>query len=198
MKISDILGFKYNGLEAIEAKLNGAVIWSKPSSEIEFSSCPFPRSWQAVDSADPKEYTSTNEYGTWKISCSKYSTTTQAVNKAFDGSDSTRFISSTLESSSSNASIIIECPVMIKPSEIYIKAMYAGSNSDVYGYNPETSSWENLLEFSEDSSSTGMQETITTENFYSKFRIRCYRYSSSHTAASLYEFQITKGTIKEA
>lgn len=193
MKITDILGLKHNGLEAIEAKLNGILIWkSENYVDIEFTTSLFPTSWTEVTTGT--NYTATDDYGTWEISCSGYDF---SVVNAFDGDEGTRWRSPSLSSNTANATVEINCPVKIKPQHIYGRFGIIGSNSVIQGYNEGTGSWETLCEIPRgQSSQLFVDEDITTENYYYKFRALTYRYSSSYKQPSVYEFQITSGTIR--
>lgn len=199
MKISDILGFKCNGLEAIEAKLNGNVIWkSEEESLIEFTVCPFPTSWTQV--TQYLEFTASNDYGIWNIETDGYGSSTYRLYNLFDRDISTYFRTKTLASDAETSIIDIICPKLICPQKIYIKYSRT-KNASIQGFNPSTNEWEVLKTLSY-SSTSDSEETIelTTETFYSKFRIETYRYGGSGVTrnAEFFEFQIQSGLMKEA
>ncbi len=183
----------------IEDKL---VYKSGPSyKDTEFASSPFPTSW--VKGTDNNNYSATNEYGEWKITSSSYASSSNTVNTAFDRNENSCWVCNTLSSDTAQFIVEISCPVLIKPNKIYHKTGYHGnaSNTSYYskiqGYNPETNSWETFATFNNSVSSSVSTTTVTKENFYSKFRIIGYRYSSTYKQPRVYELQITSGTIRQ-
>lgn len=186
MKISDILGFKHNGLEAIEAKLNGSVVWGKVSPEIAFTSSPFPTSWNTSGKA-------TNDWGQWVIDGDGVN-----IKYAFDNSNSTMFETESISSNTTTATIEISCPCLIKPTQLYVRYKYVGDGSVVQGYNADTATWEDIFELTKTSSTTKTDTPdVAINKFYSKFRVVFYRYNNLNKIASLYEFRIDTGFIKE-
>lgn len=190
-----INGIKLNGIEASEAKLNGNIVYQKIKA-IDFTSCLFPTSWTAVSS--PTSFKASNEYGTWNIVAYDCATSTKYSKNAFDNNATTYWQGDTLSSASASGEISINCDnIKIKPTEIYIHYKYIGGTTykgQIQGYNSETSTWETLCTLT--NASTDRQDTfsVTTENFYSKFRILCYRFSGSYPTPYIYEFKITKGS----
>lgn len=197
MKITDILGFKHNGIEAIEAKLNGNVIWKhkEENEEIEFSVCPFPTSWTQV--TQYLKYTATNEYGEWNISVDKVSNSSNILPNAFDNNTSNYFRSASLETDEETSTVYIELPKLICPKEIYIRYNKT-KNAKIQGFNPISGTWSTLKTLTSSSSSKAETFEITTTTFYSKFRIVSNRYGSSviQQYFQLFEFQIQSGSIK--
>ena len=162
-----------------------------------FSSCPFPTSWTTVTS--PSAYKSTNEFGTWNITSEMTSNSTYNASTAFDKNTSSYWCTEAMESGET-AYLTIESPVLIRPKEIYIKHRCQHPNGSIQGFNPTTNSWIVLHNFLGTVYKNGEEENVTveTEIFFSKFRARCRRYSSSYTQPQIYEFQITSGTIRQS
>ena len=195
MKITDILGFKHNGLEAIEAKLNGIVAWKNAPAEIEFTTCIFPTSWTAVTTGT--SYKASNEYGEWHITATNSYSNSYSAQKAFDNDASTYWRGNDFASGSQTREMEIDCPVQIKPSQFYIKCGRIGDNSKIQGFNEATQAWEDIYILEK---ATSFEKTvdISTENYYSKFKVVFYRYSSSQTSVQIHEFQVASGFIKGA
>ena len=178
----------------------GDVLKYKVQKDIIFTSSPTPTSWNVITAG--KEYQASNEYGNWKISAwlqaEVYSTVSNNVlTNAFDGSFSASYCFSTVKnlgkaSPYNRVEVTLECDKLIKPETIIVYG-YFSTSSYLTGFNPETNSWETLATLT-NSSQTAI--TINTTNFYSKFKVVAYIYSTSNTTVKLYEFQIKSGIIK--
>lgn len=170
--------------------------------EIEFTACPIPTTWTVI--TQNTKYTSTNEYGTWKVTATGSYGTGYESYRAFDKDASSYWMTSTIGNDSTSQTIEIEFPVLIKPEKIYLKYQRQGNTSNkskMQGFNPSTGLWEDLRTLTRGSStSTQTTETVTiaTNNFYSKIRVVCYRYNSTsgQNRPYLYELQITSGIMK--
>lgn len=189
-----------NSKELLARYIGNKLIYKKTSYiDTPFSERPYPTSWATVSGTNYAEYTSNNEYGEWRITTSSNSSSSYTGEKAFDGSTTTYWESASMSSSTEISTIEIACPVLIKPTHIYTRYNRVGAGSVIQGYNPVTEAWEDLVEL-EDPSYSGVDTSevdITTENYYSKFRIACYRYSSSYKTARVYELRIKSGIIRQ-
>lgn len=174
----------------------GNILKFQKTSAIEFTSCIFPTIWTPV--SQPEKFKATNTHGNWNIIAYGCATSTRYVKNAFDNKESTYWQGDTLSDTSVSGEISIECDaIKINPKEIYIYYKQIGNSSykgQVQGYNTETSSWDTLYTLGTGSGEKKETVNISTENFYSKFRILCYRYSGSSKTPYLYEFKITKGS----
>lgn len=196
MKIDEIVGFKCNGFEAIEAKLNGTVIWKyeEGNEEIDFSISPFPTNWTAVTTGT--KYNASNDYGDWVITASSYKDNT--LDKCFDADASTYFRSGNASITNSTVTVDIICPKLICPKKIYVKYQYT-KNAELQGFNLDTNNWETLHTFSYSSTSAN-EETVelTTQTFYSQFRISSGVYNlMTYSYIYLHEFQIQSGSMRD-
>lgn len=171
-------------------------------SEIEFSSCPFPTSWTQVTLGT--EYKASNKYGEWSVLATNYdSSSKNYAYYAFDNvtSDSYKYwgcYSSTIEY------LTINCPSAIKPLSGTIVYNYLGNQDSsigtnlakIQGYNLETNQWEDLYTMPKVTSKTTQNFSISTENYYTKFRVVAHRYNNVKKSY-VYEFKITSGVIKK-
>lgn len=173
-----------------KAYLGSTLIYQEATGEeVAFTSCLFPTEWTSITTGT--DYKATNDYGSWKITASDRYGGSYTVNNAFDGSISSSWRN--VSGSSTVGEVIIDCPVLIKPTTIHIKYGNFSSTSVLQGYNLTTGNWEDLLSF--EYSADDITETITPSNYYSKFRIYGTNYSNSNVMA-VYEFQITEGYYK--
>lgn len=158
---------------------------------IPFTTTLFPTAWTEITST---EYTGVNDYGNWIITSESSSS---SLYQAFDLDTSTLWAASKKDDN-----VIIECPCSIQPTSFYIKHANLKDTSKIQGYNEISGAWEDLcsLTISGTFNSAKITEenlNITTNNFYSKFKIYCYGYTNtSSLRPKLYEFQITSGEIK--
>lgn len=182
-----------------KAYLGSALIYKKGPTYIdtEFTACPFPTEWAKVTSNIA--YTSTNNHGTWNIYASGVNSSSNKCSRAFDGSNSTDWVSDSMSDNETYETLEIMSPVLIKPSTILLHHEDLGNTTNlsrIEGYNADTQTWEPLATITRKSSATTETFNLSTDNYYSKFRILCYRYSSSFRYAHVYEFQITAGIIR--
>ena len=172
------------------------------SSDTMFTTCPFPTTWSGTS----MEKTGTNEYGTWTISVPYAPSAENGIELAFDGDTSTKTIlNKTREAPKREIQIDLPDGVQIRPAHIYLKfspKRYPEQYTVYFqGYNPETAEWENLysvlgrrgyIETAE------VNDNVTTNNFYTKFRI--YNLDAFATASivspTVTEFQVTAGLIR--
>lgn len=195
-----ILGTVSKSLPYSKAFLGSNLVYQKISyTDVEFTTCPFPTSWAAITTGT--NYTATNEYGLWEITApyaSSVGNKNFSVNNMFDGkgnaSDGWQQPNS---SSTETFEILIESPVKIKPSSIYIQRYRLRTTSTFQGFNEDTQAWETLatLTVSNANTTTASDYDISTDNFYRKFRISG-RSSATGYGCTIYEFQITSGTIR--
>ena len=199
----------YIGVDGVARKVKkgyigvGGVARQFYSSEtlIPFTSNPAPIAWTPTNSypiSIALKARGTNEYGTWTISAdSKYGTTDDyTIDKAFDGA-TTKYWSSDYKDAAVESYIQLDLPtgVTIKPITVYAKySRIAGGT--IQGFNPTTNSWENLISLTKSSTAIENTDELTTEVYYSKFRIHGYRYSSTYKQLYVYELQIQSGTLK--
>ena len=190
---TEVIGFKFNGMEAVEAKLNGVIVWKKAKEYIdtEFTVCPFPTSWTEVTTR--AAYTASNDYGTWGINATAGRTSSYSPNKAFDSNGDTVY--SIMPTNSANSFIEIESPVLIKPAKVYLHYKSLNTTSFFQGYNPTTEQWETLHTLLYSTSEKEENITISTANFYTKFRI--YNSAKLSYTPYIYEIQINSGTIRQ-
>lgn len=168
-----------------------------------FTSCPFPTSWTEVTHGT--KYKATNEYGEWNIWANTYlGTENSFLYFAFDRNNDTSWMSAGHSDSTTAFEIGINLPInfLINPSSIYIKSSRASGTSSsryakIMGYNPLTGNWEKLGEFLAADSATEENFTVDQANFFSKFKLVMYRHTSTKDKNSVYEFQITSGTLRK-
>lgn len=194
------LGSKNIILPYSKAYLGSKLVYQKSGYEdIEFTECPFPTEWTEITKRT--EYTATNDYGEWRIWADKaYSTSMSSVHYAFDGSNSTSYYwkSGYLESNE-QVSMGIDLPidVSICPVRAMVKARYLGDDAMMLGLNTSTGEWDELCELYSSTSWAERYFDITTNNFYSKFKLKTKRYNSSDSEPFVSEFQITSGIIRK-
>lgn len=173
---------------------NGLIYHKMGYVDTEFTSCPFPTSWGEVTTG--VEYYSTNDYGEWKCTATSFYSTNGA-NRAFDRNASTAFVSAELSSDSAVTNIEIDCPagIKIKPTLIYLYIAQI-KNATIIGLN-ENNEWEQIG--TENRTSTKKEYTlnVSTDRYFSKFKIEMTRYGSSNKRPSVYEFQIKSGMLRK-
>lgn len=161
----------------------------EPEDEIEFTSLVYPTSWTAVSA--PTSYSSTNDYGTWKI-------TATGADSSYPVSNAFNNAGSYCKCSAGTQYITIACPenVTIKPSTIEVIHYYTGSDSKVQGYNAATSAWEDLGTLDKVYNNYVTNTfTLTTDVYYSQFRLLLTPYRSG-MVHYVREFKIAAGTLK--
>ena len=163
--------------------------------DTEFTSCPFPTTWNEVTAGT--QYKATNEYGEWNIYADNSYDSSSGVNKAFDGIVSTAH--KFKKANFTNKYIEIDLPngVLIKPLSPKIIYHYTGT-CKLQGFNPNINDWEDLLTLPANSSSgnTTITDEISTSNFYSKFRVETAS-SSNRVSTYMCEIEITSGTLRK-
>lgn len=167
--------------------------------DTEFTACPFPTTWTEVTAGT--EYTATNDYGEWVIWAETYNSSSTPISKAFDNSTSTRYEPTSISSNTQErlAGINLPTGVTIKPTQIAFAISSNGNSSaasTIDGLN-ELGEWETIYTLPNSNSTQMRYIDITTENYYSSFRLKLTRQSSLYTKPSVYEFQITSGTIRK-
>ena len=162
---------------------------------IPFSTCPFPTSWTEI--TENVDYIATNTYGQWEI---KTSINSGVLYAAFDQLDSTVWTGSTISSSGYLECCEIDCPnnTSILPTTFKIRYRRVGtSGSTIQGYNVSTDTWEDLATlWGTNNSITTQTLNVTTDNYYSKFRLHLTRYSSSYSAPHIIDLQVIAGIMK--
>lgn len=170
--------------------LGNNLIYKKGPIDKVFTACIFPTEWTEIEARET--YTATNEYGTWNIASRIARTTSYIPSLAFDRDESTSYSVST---TGSNNYIEIESPILIKPTKIFLKYKNLKSTTEFQGYNPETEEWETLYTLTASSSDISDNVSITTDNFYTKFRVyESGRYTST---PNIYEIQVTEGVTRQ-
>lgn len=162
--------------------------------DTEFSSCPFPTSWGEVTAG--VEYHATNDYGEWKCTATSFYSANGA-NRAFDQNNSTAFTSADLSSDSAITIIEIDCPnvIKIKPTSLYVYIAQI-KTATIKGVN-EDNEWEQIGTISRTGTKTEHNLNVSTDKYFSKFKIEMTRYGSSNKRPSVYEFQIKSGTLRK-
>lgn len=169
---------------------NIAKLISFGMQETYFNSSLAPTSWNEVTVGT--NYTAINQYGAWYISADSYNSD-QYVNEGFDSNDSTLWSSSKTALLDTNCQI--DCPILIKPTKIRIRYSYYGNNSYLQGYNTSTNQWDTLHNITNSSSIKTETVDISTNNYYSKFRITGSRRNASY-GTRVYDFKVVEGYYK--
>ena len=171
----------------------GNILKYQSAQLIQFTTNIFPIAWTKVNNYS---YSSYNIYGEWGLSHGYTNIyMNQPICNAIDGSTSTY---SMYKDDSSKFIFEIALPenVSIKPSSFYLNYKYMSSTSYVEGFNPKNNSWEQLCKFSGTGATVSTEEVaISTDNFYTKFRINASAYSSSYNIY-IYEFKLSSGVLK--
>lgn len=162
--------------------------------DTEFSSCPFPTTWTEVTAGT--NYIASNEYGEWKCTATSFFST-NGVNRAFDQNNETVFTSADLSSDSAITSIEIDCPnvIKIKPTSLYVYISQI-KTATIKGLN-ENNEWEQIGIISRTGTKTKHNLNVSTDKYFSKFKIEMTRYGSSNRRQSVYEFRIKSGTLRK-
>ena len=201
-EIADAIRTKKGTTDLISAKNFAAEILNLPTGgitgELFFKSIIPTKSWTSLNSSY-NEYSATNDYGDWKISSNNTPKSSYRLSYCFDDDLETKYLPTHTSASSGGSEIIIEFPKLINPKCVYMAYNNLAAGY-IQGYNPETQEWENLINFSKNSSTSSSSMTkatleIDSENFYSKIRIPVLNAMTS--SCSIYEFNITGGIIKE-
>lgn len=181
-------------LKTLHKSQNGkARLFYVAATYLEFTSSPVPTTWNASDNFAA---TATNNYGTWKISATSAS---NPVSSAFD-SDSTTYWKSTGTTSDSLArEVILELPtnVSIKPTKIFLTHRYCGGTSypaKIQGY--DGNEWIDLGTLTRYDFKLNQEFEISTDTYFTKFKVQTYRYNGNLSSSEIYDFKITSGTLK--
>lgn len=173
-----------------KAYLGSVLKYQKSGGDTVFTACIFPTSWTEV--TEREEYTASNDYGTWKITAKKARSSSYIPCSAFDRDESTNYSVST---TGSDNFIEIESPILIKPTKAFLKYKNLKSTTEFQGYNPDTETWETLYTLTASSSDRSDNVSITTDNFYTKFRVyESGRYTST---PNIYEIQVVEGVTRQ-
>lgn len=162
--------------------------------DTEFTSCPFPTTWTEVTAGT--NYKASNGCGEWKCTATSFFSTNGA-NRAFDQNNATAFTSADLSSDSAITSIEIDCPnvIKIKPTSLYVYISQI-KTATIKGLN-ENNEWEQIGTISRTNTKTEHTLNVSTDKYFSKFKIEMTRYGSSNRRQSVYEFQIKSGTLRK-
>lgn len=189
-----------------KAYLGSDLVYKKSSDYVdtEFESCPFPTAWTQIVSGT--EYNGDNDYGLWRIWADSYYSSKVGVNKMFDNDDSSYYRTNSRSSDTAATYSGIDLPTNLKinPSKIYLKYSLSGNQyDDIINFSTiealnDNDEWETLATTDRVSTSPSSKYfDITTNKFYSKFRLKLFRYSSSRSSTYIYEFKIVSGVIRK-
>ena len=141
----------------------------------------------------------TNDIGTFKVSASTINSSSTPASNAFD-SDSSSSWRPIASADYEYVQLELPTKVSICPTSItatYQRTVASGTTGYIQGYNEKTSAWENLCELERTSASRTDTFSVTTSNFYTKFRTYAKSYASSSSYAQyIYDLKITAGKIK--
>ena len=160
------VGKGYIGIDNVTRKIkkgyvgdeNGiARLFYSAETIVNFNACPFPTSWTQV--INMKEYTATNEYGTWSVYATGTSEYLSEPYKAFDRNSSTLWRWGTI-----GQTLQIDCPIAIKPSRVYILCYNIASTS-FEGYNIQTGEWESICTLTMSGSDSTTNENVEVDGF---------------------------------
>jgi hypothetical protein len=164
---------------------------------IPFTANPIPTGWTGTTTTANHEFSTSNDYGTWKCSSSMTANGTGNVAwKAFDSSTSTYYRNS---SAANNPTVTLFLPtnISINPTKLLLRLYYCGTGTKVEGRIEGTSTWEQIYATtSGTTSAASYTPTVSTSNYYDAFRVVTTQQSSSY-ARRVYELQLTSGTIKD-
>lgn len=150
--------------------------------------------WERTDSDTTytkyTSYKSINVDGEWNMSVdSVYERSSNyAAYRAVDSDNATYWQSN---GDGTNSFFMIESPITIIPTEIYIKGRrLTDQHGKVEAYDDTTSTWDVLIDLHTGSNvNTDLHQTISTSKAYSKFRV----ITDKSYVTRIDEFQITKG-----
>lgn len=164
---------------------------------ISFTANPIPTGWSGTTTTADYEFSTSNDYGTWKCSSNMVASSTSYIAwKAFDSSTSTYYRNS---STANNPTVTLFLPtnISINPTKLLLRLYYCGTGTKVEGRIEGTSTWEQIYATtSGTTSATSYTPTVSTSNYYDAFRVVTTQQSSSY-ARRVYELQLTTGTIKD-
>ena len=163
-----------------------------------FSSSPVPTTGWTTSSYSNS--TSSNEYGMWGVeTTSSRGEANYSVYKAFDGNADTAYITKDLTTDEQEEYLYLTLPeeISIKPnliSVIFNQSGTAATPCCVQGYNGEE--WVNLATLASVYKTTTETFDISTNQYFTQFRITLHRYSNTRPSVYIYNFEITEGEIK--
>lgn len=200
------LGAENIKLPFTKAYLGSVLKYQKSGGYVDtaFTACLFPTSWTEVTANI--EYTANNDYGAWRIWADTCYNANYKLTNAFDGdttstttAKSYRTVQLANNDEVTYMGVDLPSDVLINPTQILIAYRYAGNTSNLATVEAlnENGEWEKLLELSTGTSIKNETLNVTTNNFYSKFRLKLHRYNSSYKNPIIYEFQIISGTIRQ-
>ena len=149
----------------------------------------------------------TNQYGTWEVSCSRRPLDANYQPwKVFDKNSSTYYQAQGIYGYSCYvqlASLETAGNTMwaIKPSSFYLRITFGTGSATIKGYNVETQRWEKIVAFGSDfftaqNIAFERTHTVSTNKYYSRFRLEVTAYSSSYSSPQINEFRVQSGTIR--
>lgn len=153
-----------------------------------------PTSWSGTGTAAGATFSASNTFGSWSLSCSIATRTSSNCAKYAVDNSTTTYLNLKQMSTTCNLDIKLPTDVTINATEASVTAKYINKNAKVYGYN---GSWVSLgSPFSSNVSGTKTTKTlsISNTNYFSRFRISFESYSDQ---CELYDFKITKGTLRD-
>ena len=172
----------YVGVNGVARKIKKAYVgvngvahlFYQPSSAIliPFSSNPAPTSWSGTDTTANAVFTSSNNYGSWSVTSNQKAYNSSRITwKTFDNNGTTGFYNS---ATGVLTTITMSLPnnITICPSTIYYKFAANVTGANIEGYNAETGNWD-VLHTIDNSGAVATENTATvsTSNYYSKFRL---------------------------
>lgn len=158
-----------------------------------------PTSWSGGSSGQGSAgtiWTGNNDLGEWKITCNR---DTNNLNQGFNGNTS-NYAESRNVNENPIWQITLPTTILISPTLIeYTYSNSKASDTKIQGWNPDTSSWEDLFaqgdNISASTTGTLVTTSISTPNYYSSFRLNVTRYGNQ--SGRLFNFVIKQGTIKQ-
>lgn len=165
---------------------------------IPFTSNPAPTSWSGTTTTANAVFTSSNNYGSWSVTSDQRAYNTSRITwKTFDNSGSTGFYNYT-PGVLTTITMSLPTNITICPSTIYYKFAANVTGANIEGYNAETDNWDVLYTINNSGAvATENTATVSTSNYYSKFRFRMTAVKASSSRYNIYELQIRSGIIKD-
>lgn len=150
-----------------------------------------------------KEYTETDNYGTWRIYADNSAGSGWGVQNAFDGNDSTGWKSDDT-SQGNSVNIGMDFPVLIKPTEFRVLPGSSLSSSNLWtatlqGKNTDNT-WDTLISFElpQTQHPSPLKPQVAVDKWYKGFRAVLTRPNGTSSTQKVIEsLEITKGFWKE-
>ena len=139
--------------------------------------------------------TKLDQYGIWEVTHSSDNGSDVKGWYGFDMDSGTWWQSGALRETTSTAWVQLDCPIKILPYTIYLSQRMIASGK-IQGYNDSTGEWEDLADITSSSSWRSDTYTVTTQKYYSSFRVYGVRYSSTYNTAYVRDFEIRTGKAK--